>query len=326
VTFFPLPEGVVQQTTKEEAIPYLSMVQLTKGFTGFVSKIGPLVSAWDGLYSICTLQNTQYSITVFAILSYSIIFFEHAIFVLSFAPFGLIAFIMSNMGSRKKFQRPPNTYVRNMKIIQALLNLISDLIEAIYGLIDDCIYWRNYTKTLLTLNALILIPLAIWMFILVLPVLPIRYILAVAVWTPAILNGDFSWFLLGQASSISSKYSSYFSKRLRNWDNRKKKLYRKIKKDSKTENKQNTISRPRPLSPVASFGIDSDIQLVTNPDPINFSVKQLILKLQRLSDQSADSKMSIVLYVDLYKEWMRFMSFFGNLIVIAFKDINDKAS
>ena len=168
------------------------MIKLTKGFTGFTSKIGPLVSFWDFAYGLVTMRNTAVSFYTFAALSYSILHIEWAIFIASFAPLGLIGFILNNLRERKKFIRPPNTYVRNVKLVQAIMNLTSDLIDGLYEQIDDFIYWRNTQKTMVMLNALLLTTVAIWIGLLVMPFLPMRHILAVGIWLPLLANSDFA--------------------------------------------------------------------------------------------------------------------------------------
>ena len=44
-------------------------------------------------------------------------------------PIGIILFIFHNYYYEVKFKRPKNTYVRNMKLIQAIMQLTGDMIE-----------------------------------------------------------------------------------------------------------------------------------------------------------------------------------------------------
>ena len=171
----------------EEAIPNFSAVKLTQGFLGFVSKIGLIVGIWDFFYKLMTLEDTKFSVTCFTCLSFTILYFEHALILFSLLPLCLIAFILTNLQDRNKFPRPANTYVRNMKFVQGLINLISDWIELAYDLIQDYFYWRNQYKTMVMLNCLLVAPFGIWALVLVMPVIPIRHLLAAAVWTPAIV-------------------------------------------------------------------------------------------------------------------------------------------
>lgn len=48
-----------EQTYSEipESIPHLSVIKMTQGFNGFISKIGPIVDAWDFIFGIFTLRD-----------------------------------------------------------------------------------------------------------------------------------------------------------------------------------------------------------------------------------------------------------------------------
>lgn len=60
-----------------------------------------------------------------------------------------------------------------------------------YTFIEDCLYWKDPSKTMLMLNGLLLVPVMIWLVIPAIPYLPIRHIVAVGIWLPALINSDF---------------------------------------------------------------------------------------------------------------------------------------
>ena len=49
--------------------------------------------------------------------------------LLPFVPLLLIAFIFYNHFYEREFKRPPNTYVRNMKLVQAIMSLTGDVFD-----------------------------------------------------------------------------------------------------------------------------------------------------------------------------------------------------
>lgn len=148
-----------------------------------------------------TIEDVKFSVACFASISFSILYFEHALALMSLMPLCLIAFILTNLKERKKFPRPPSTYVRNIKFVQGLINIVSDIIEMGYDFSQDYFYWRNQYKTMLMLNVLLVAPIGFWAFLIVLPVLPIRHILAASVWIPLLVQSDLVFSLANQLNN-----------------------------------------------------------------------------------------------------------------------------
>lgn len=57
-----------------EALPNMSLIQMTQGFQSFISKIGPLVDAHEFVFNIMSLKDTRDSVTFGAIMTYCIIY------------------------------------------------------------------------------------------------------------------------------------------------------------------------------------------------------------------------------------------------------------
>jgi len=100
-----------------ESIPKLSMIKLVEGGQGFIAKIGPMVSIWDSIYGLFSLRDARYSVIVLGFISLSILHYEQVIWLLPLTPLLVILFIFSNLVGESKFERPANTYVRNVKLI-----------------------------------------------------------------------------------------------------------------------------------------------------------------------------------------------------------------
>lgn len=109
---------------------------MTTGFSAFASKIGPLVDGWEFMYGIFTLRDTRDSLTFGCVMTYAIIYQETVMKLIPFAPLGVILFILYNYFYEREFKRPPNTYIRNMKLIQALMSLTGDIFEFQYYVIE----------------------------------------------------------------------------------------------------------------------------------------------------------------------------------------------
>ena len=103
------------------------------------------------------------------------------------APLAMIMFIFYNYFYEKEFKRPKNTYIRNMKFIQAQMNFVGDMFDFQYYLIDNCLFWKSNEKTLMTLNMLLIAFLAVTPLWLV----PLRYILVAGLWGVPISHSPF---------------------------------------------------------------------------------------------------------------------------------------
>mmetsp|Transcript_18414 Transcript_18414/g.28263 ORF Transcript_18414/g.28263 Transcript_18414/m.28263 type:complete len:94 (+) Transcript_18414:483-764(+) len=93
------------------------MIKLVEGGQGFIAKIGPMVSIWDSIYGLFSLRDARYSVIVLGFISLSILHYEQVIWLLPLTPLLVILFIFSNLVGESKFERPANTYVRNVKLI-----------------------------------------------------------------------------------------------------------------------------------------------------------------------------------------------------------------
>lgn len=73
-------KDVIENEEEEEisvdALPHLSLINMSKGFTAFVSKIGPLVAGWQALYDTITIKDTRNTLTFLFVVSYAIIYQE----------------------------------------------------------------------------------------------------------------------------------------------------------------------------------------------------------------------------------------------------------
>lgn len=146
------------------------------------------------MYNIFTLKDTRDSVTFGAIMTYAIVYQETVIKMIPLAPIALITFIFYNYYYGREFKRPPNTYIRNIKLVQALMSMTGDLFDFQYYVIEQCLFWKSKEKTLLTLNTLLLAFLATLPILLV----PLRYIIVVGMWGGMAVNSPFA-MAVGQA-------------------------------------------------------------------------------------------------------------------------------
>ena len=167
---------------------------MAQGFQSFVSKIGPLVDGWEFMHGIFTLRDTKESVSFGAVLTFAIIYQETVIKMVPLAPIGVIMFIFYNYFYKREFKRPPSTYIRNVKLVQALMSLTGDVFDLQYYVIEQCLYWKSSEKTLLTLNFMFLGFLATLPLLLI----PLRYIVVAGMWGAIASNSPFV-MAVGQA-------------------------------------------------------------------------------------------------------------------------------
>ena len=86
-------------------------------FRVFVSRIGPLVSACDVLYSLFTVEDTRTTISFLLVVTYALIYMETIICLLPVVPLVLTIFIFYNYFYEVRYTRAPNLFVRNMRMI-----------------------------------------------------------------------------------------------------------------------------------------------------------------------------------------------------------------
>ena len=61
--------------------------------------------------------------------SYALVYQETVIKLIVFVPILVIIFIFYNYYYEREFKRPKNTYIRNIKLVQALMTLTGDLFD-----------------------------------------------------------------------------------------------------------------------------------------------------------------------------------------------------
>ena len=152
-----------------------------------MSKIGPLVDNFENTYNILTLKDTKETVSQLSVVSFCLIYQETVMKLVPLAPLAMIMFIFYNYFYEKEFKRPKNTYIRNMKFIQAQMNFVGDMFDFQYYLIDNCLFWKSNEKTLMTLNMLLIAFLAVTPLWLV----PLRYILVAGLWGVPISHSPF---------------------------------------------------------------------------------------------------------------------------------------
>lgn len=115
--------------------------------------------------------------------------------MLPFAPLAVIAFVFYNYFYEVKFTRPPNTYLRNMRLLQTIMQVTGDAFEVQYYLIEHFLYWKSKEKTLFTLNVCFIACLCMLPLI----VIPLRYLIVAGMWG---LTGLSSPFFMAVGKSL----------------------------------------------------------------------------------------------------------------------------
>lgn len=146
-----------------------------------------MVDAWELIFGLMTIKDTKDTICFLMVASYVIIYQETMFLLAPTFPIGIILFIFHNYYYEVKFKRPKNTYMRNMKLIQAIMQLTGDMIEMQHYVVENFFYWKSKEKTLLTLNlclvkSLLLVPLM---------VIPVRYFIVLGLWGIVSLSSPF---------------------------------------------------------------------------------------------------------------------------------------
>ena len=102
-------------------------------------------------------------------------------------PVAVIFFIFHNYYYEAKFKRPKSTYMRNMKMIQGIMTIVSDAFEMQHYFLDNYFYWKSKEKTLFTLNICLI------QVILLVPMMffPIRYVVVLLLWGIVSLSSPF---------------------------------------------------------------------------------------------------------------------------------------
>lgn len=145
------------------------------------------MDTWELIYGLITIKNTSETIVFLMSISYVIAYQETMFLFVPLIPVGVIIFIFHNYYYEVKFKRPKSTYVRNMKLIQAIMSITGDAFEMQHYILDNFFYWKNKEKTLLTLNVclaqiILLVPLMFF---------PVRYVIILLLWGIVSLSSPF---------------------------------------------------------------------------------------------------------------------------------------
>lgn len=134
-----------------------------------------------------TIKDTRDTLTFLCVMTYAIIYHETVICLTPFAPLMAMIFIFYNYFYEIKFKKPPNTYIKNMRLLQSIMQVAGDTFEVQYYIIDNFLYWKSKEKTLFTLNA------CFGAFIGMLPliVIPLRYLIVAGMWFIVSLSSPF---------------------------------------------------------------------------------------------------------------------------------------
>ena len=123
------------------------------------------------------------------ILSVRYLIFTYLIrFAVALVPLALIILIFYNFYQKKEFNRPIPNYIKNVRFIQMVMGISSDLVDLTYEYCDDFLYWKDPEKSIYLLKELIKLPLII---LFNLQYLPIRYLIAIGLWVAALSNSPF---------------------------------------------------------------------------------------------------------------------------------------
>lgn len=81
------------------------------------------------MFNLFTIKDTRATLTFLLVNTYAIIYCETVVCLVPFAPLLVILFIFYNYFYEVKFKRPPNTYLRNIRLLQSIMQLTGDAIE-----------------------------------------------------------------------------------------------------------------------------------------------------------------------------------------------------
>jgi hypothetical protein len=101
-----------------------------------------------------------------------------------------------------KFKRPPNTYLKNMRFLQTVMQVGGDAFEVQYYIIEHFLFWKSKEKTLLTLN------LCFLSFCCQLPLIfvPLRYLLVAGLWGLVSLSSPFCMAVAKSLIQVALEY------------------------------------------------------------------------------------------------------------------------
>ena len=178
--------------------------------------------AWEAIFKIFTFQDVQTTLIVLGLASYFIIYFEQFLWILPAAPICLILYIFNNLHTRSKFERPQKTPVANLKFIQAVMTYVPWALDVSYEMVENCLFWYSMEKTLVTLNILLMVSLALLVNAIVggVPAIALRIVVAVSLWVPVCYHSpifmshlvQFINFVKPHGLSIYSKYIKFETK------------------------------------------------------------------------------------------------------------------
>jgi len=177
-------------------------------FRVFVSRIGPLVTAWDTMYNLFTIKDTRNTLTFLCVMTYAIIYNETVVCLLPFTPLLAMLFIFHNYFYQVKFKRPPHAYFHSMRLLQTIMQATGDTFEVQHYIVENFFYWKSKEKTLFTLN------LCFIAFIGMLPllVIPLRYLMVAGLWGVTSLSSPFFMAVFKSLAQIGLEYGIVFER------------------------------------------------------------------------------------------------------------------
>ena len=121
-----------------------------------------------------------------------------------FAPLGVMMMIFYIYFYEVKFRRPPNTYMRNMRLLQTVMQVGGDTFEVMYYVIEHFVFWKSKEKTLFTLNLCFLAFLGMLPII----VIPLRYLAVVGLWGLVSLSSPFCMAVAKSVIQVALEYGA----------------------------------------------------------------------------------------------------------------------
>lgn len=191
-----------------DSLPNLQPLQMGEFFINFLTKIGPLVSIWDFIYNLMTIKDTRDTLTFLCISTYAIIYQEHVLMLIPFAPLGGIVLIFYNYYYEVKFKRPKYKIMKNMRLLQTIMQLSGEHIEDALTGFENYYFWKSKEKTLFACNFC----LACFVLMLPLYVIPFRFVLVAGLWGLVSLSSPFCVAVFKALIQITLEYGIIFER------------------------------------------------------------------------------------------------------------------
>ena len=168
-----------------------------------MTRVGPIVDLWDFIFNLMTFKDTRDTLTFLCIASYAIIYQETVFLMLPLFPLSLIMFIFYNYFYEVKFKRPRQNLIRNMRLLQSIMQVMGDLIDLQLYMVENFIYWRSKQKTLFTMNLMLVLSFASIPLLFI----PTRYLVVLSLWAMAGLSSPFLLAVCKSLFQITMEYA-----------------------------------------------------------------------------------------------------------------------